>query len=39
MRAIVIAIIALVLFGVLGQAITHGYHCRYVRVGDTTACQ
>ena len=36
---IVMAIIVLVLFGVLGQATTHGYHCHWIRVGDSQVCQ
>lgn len=39
MKTIVIAIVALVLFGVLGQAVTHGYRCHWSRVGDSQVCE
>lgn len=38
MNKLVIAIIALVLFGVLGKTTTASYHCHYEHIGDTIAC-
>jgi hypothetical protein len=39
-HGVIIAIlVALVLFGVLGKVTTAGYHCHYVRVGDSEVCQ
>lgn len=39
MKLITIIIIGLILFGVLGKVTTAGYHCRWIRVGDSQVCQ
>jgi hypothetical protein len=32
-------IVVMVLLGVLGHETSKGYHCHYIRVGDSIVCQ
>ena len=34
-----VVLIVMVLLGVLGKVTTAGYHCHYIRVGDSIVCQ
>ena len=38
-NVVLAAILVIVLLGVLGKVTTAGYHCHWIRVGDSQVCQ
>lgn len=36
---VIVVLAALMLLGLLGHQTTKGYHCHYIRVGDSIVCQ